>query len=94
MSDGWLAGPEPFNPARRTFRELLEASSIGTTASGARRKAANLGPRLTGMPEEQADWDADEEPDEPADNAGTNRAGSAVRRGRGIPVTPVAPALP
>ncbi len=51
--DRWL----PFNPGRPTFGELLDASSIGQAAATVREEQAD---RLTGMREEQADWDADE----------------------------------
>lgn len=49
------------DPSRPTIDELIEASSLGTpNAKTLREETSGLNAsRLTGMPEEQADWDAE-----------------------------------
>lgn len=50
----------PFNPSQPTLDELIEASSLGTPEAVALREEGRqlLEAKLTGMPEEQADWEA------------------------------------
>ena len=66
--DRWLpAHRRGFNPAQPSARELLDTSSLGTPGAQAliecgRQEAAA---RLTGMPEEQADWESDLTHDKP-----------------------------
>ncbi len=56
----WVDHWTPFNPAAPGVDELLAASSVGTAKAVALREAGGsvLAANLTGMPEEQADWDA------------------------------------
>ena len=57
----WVDRWVPFNPARPTFSELLDASSLGTPDAVLARDRVRASGELTGMPEEQADWEAGED---------------------------------
>lgn len=55
-----MAG-ETFDASRPTIRELIDASSFGTREAKRLREEGQraVAPDLTGMPQEQADWDGD-----------------------------------
>lgn len=60
----WVDQFLPFNPAQPTFGELLDASSLGDPEAVELRAEArqHIEAAVTGMPDEQADWDGDEQP--------------------------------
>lgn len=77
--------PRPFNAAAPSIGELIDASSLGTPGAKALREAGRRllsgEESLTGMPEEQADWDADDAVDL------ATQCGECVPDGYGPPCT-------